>query len=482
MSEDGVHPWETILRLCEAAAPEPWYPHLLAKQEGVDPQELDSCLDDLCLSGLIERVEGDSERGPAISLTREGQRVLLDPEAMQRLRAGKPLSSQDRAGFVRQALQGRSRAYFTYLLGALSLLLFVAGYYAADKVGAGSEFLRGTPLTVPFAEVLEKSGALRPEHVIEGQWWRLLTAGFVHVGSLNLFMHLFALFFAGRFIEQTWGHVHYLVIYLISVVGGSCLGVAHSPDVVLLAGSPGVICGLLAAEVVWFLFNRRYLPRALLRQARRVFLINLVLLFFLTSFRNVSAWGDIGGAAAGAVTGMLLQLQRFGPSMWRWFALSGFVPLVWYGQFALEHARVTIPAWQEVEDKHFEDRIFPELNRAAKKARAVYQQQAVPLLERHPTRRDPAKVDAVLPVLGEQQHELNVVAERLDHEGPYVSETAETARQIGLAYVLAMKDWLAGGEQILRLGDKRTDKDRQALRQQEEKVNDLERKWKDLFE
>lgn len=482
MSEDVVHPWETILRLCEAAAPEPWYPRLFALQEGVDARELGSHLEEMWLSGLIERADGGPEKGPAISLTREGQRVLFDPEALQRLRAGQPISSQDRAGIIRQALLSRSRPYFTYLLLVLNIANFVVGYYAADKVGIGSAFLRGGPLNVPLVEVLDRSGALTPEQIIERQWWRLLTAGFVHVGWLNLLMNMICLFFAGRFLEQVWGHFRYFVIYLLSVIGGSCLGIAHSPEALLLAGATSTICGLLAAEVVWFLFNRRYLPRALRRQARMVFLVNVVLLIFITSFRNVSAWGDVGGASAGAVTALLLHLHRFGPPVRRWLALVGLVPVLWYGHHVIENARLTNSAWQEIEDKVLEKRIYPEVNRATKNARAVYLENVLPLLERHPTRREPEKVEAVLPLLDEQQHELSAVAERLERFGPFVSKAAEEARQVGHDFVLAMVDWLAGVDQMLRLADKRTDKDRQALREREAKVNELHQKWKELFE
>jgi rhomboid protease GluP len=475
MSEDGLHPFETILRLCAAAAPEPWYPRLFVNQEGVDPKALSHCLEELWISGLIERADGGPEKGPAISLTKEGQRVLLDPESLRRLRADEPLSSTDRAAVIRRLLRGQTRPYITRFLLALNILIFIAGYYSAGKVGAGNDFLRGGAV-----EVLSKSGALAPFDVVEGQWWRLLTAGFVHIGFLHLLMNMTSLHVAGGFIEQLWGHFRYLLIYLASLLGGCCLGIAHTPT--LLAGASGGICGLLAAEGVWFLFNRRYLPRALLRQARTVFLVNLVLLIFISSFKNVSGWGHFGGAAAGALAAMLLHLQRFGPPLWRWLAIAGFIPMVWYGQYAIEQARLTNPAWQEVEGKHVRTVVYREVQRVTKKAYAVYREKIQPLLEKHPTRRDPAQVEAAMPTLAEQQQELNSVAEQLDHTGPYFLAEAEEARQVGRDYVAAVSEWFAKVERLLRLDEKRTDKDRQALRQQEENVKKMRREWSELFE
>lgn len=479
MNEDGLHPFETIMRLCAAAAPEPWYPRLFTKQEGVDRQALGRCLEEMWLSGLIERTDGGPEKGPAITLTREGQRVLLDPEALRRLRAGEPLSSSDRAAVIRRALRGKMLPAITLVLLALNILVFVVGYSRAGKVGAENAFLQGAPVSPQLREVLDSSGALTPEHVIEGQWRRLLTAGFVHIGLLHLAMNMTCLFVGGRFIEQMWGHFRYLLIYLAGVLGGSCLGIAH--NVTLLAGASGAICGLMAAEAVWFLFNRRYLPRSLLRQARTVFLVNFVLLIFISSFRNVSGWGHFGGAAAGALTAMLLQLHRFGPPIWRWLAILGFLPMIWYGHYALLRARLTNPTWQEVEKGYIKDHISPTIRRVTRKAREVYQEDVEPLLEMHPTRRDAAKVEAALPILGEQQRELSALAEQLDRAGPYVSRQAEEARQVGQDYVRSMAEWFAFAEHLLQLGDKRTDKDRHALRKHEETVEDLREQWEDLF-
>lgn len=477
MSEDGVHPFETIMRLCAAAAPEPWYPRLFIKQGGVDPEALSNCLEEMWISGLIERADGGPEKGPAITLTRDGQRVLLDPEALQRLRADEPLSPYDRSAVIRRVLRGRTRPYVTRLLLVLNILVFLAGYYSASKMGVGDNFLRGE-----VAEVLNKSGALTPSHIIEGQWWRLLTAGFVHIGFLHLLMNMASLHVAGRFIEQLWGHLRYLVIYLVSVLGGCCLGIAHTPNGAVLAGASGAICGLLAAEAVWFLFNRRYLPRMLLRRARTVFLVNLLLLVFISSFKNVSGWSHFGGAAAGALTAMLLHLHRFGPPLWRWLAIAGFVPLGWYGYYAIEQARLTNPSWHEIEEQQFMHRLRPQVQRAAKKAYQVYAEQIEPVLVKHPTRRDAAQVGEALSSLDEQQRELNAVAEQLDHAGPYLLPEVEEARQVGREYIRAISEWFAEGERLLRLGDKRTDKDRQALRQQQENVKMMRQNWNELFE
>ena len=484
MSEDGLHPYETILHLCAAAAPEPWYPRLFVKQEGVDAQSLSRTLEEMWMSGLIERADGGPEKGPAISLTREGQRVLLDPEALQRLRANQPISRTDRGGHIRQALYGRLRARVTTLLILLNVLVFAWGYFEARDKRMDNDFLRGAALEPEKQNALnhlfEKSGCVSAYHLIDGQWWRLLTAGFVHFGFLQLLMNIVFLYLVGRFVEPMWGHFRYLLIYLSGVLGGSCLAVTHNTG--YITSAPDAVCGLLGAEAVWYLFNRRYLPRDFRRPLRTSLIVSLVLLLFIGSCKDVGGWGLFGGAAAEAMTAFLLQLHRFGPSLWRWLAITGFVPMIWYGHHAIEQARHTNPAWHEVEERHFLNRLHPEVQRVTKKALEVYQEKVEPLLQKHPTRRDPAQVEAVLPKLDEEQHELNAVAERLAHTEPYAFAEAEEARQVGRDYVEAISEWFAEAERVLRLADKRTDRDRQALRQHEENVKKMRQSWNELFE
>jgi membrane associated rhomboid family serine protease len=331
-----------------------------------------------------------------------------------------------------------------------------------------------------LTRIHEESGAITAYKIIDGQWWRLLTAGFVHIGFLHLLMNMACLYFAGRFIEQMWGHVRYLVIYLVALLGGSCLGVVHHTG--LSAGASGAVCGILAAEAVWFLFNRRYLPRALLRQARTNFIVNLVLLVFISSFQNVSGWGHFGGAAAGALAALLMHLQRFGPPVWRWLALAGFVPMAWYGHYAIEQARATDEKWQQVEEEHFRDRYRQRIQEAGDKAADVYDEDVAPVLEMHPTRRDAAKVEALRNIVVEQQRELSALAERLANAGPYHNPETEAQRQAGHDYVAAMAELFAQVEHMLRIGEERTDKDKQGLQSQGRQVLQLREDWEKLLQ
>ena len=378
MDEDSLNPRETILRMCAASAPEPWYPRLYAKQAGVDPAALGECLEELGLDGLIRKAPGNAETGPAISLTRAGERVLLDPEALERLRSGQPLSPDDRGVIVRQVFRSRLRPYVTRLLVLVNILLFALGYYSARQQGADTHFLNGNLNAPVVRDLLEQSGRLSARSLIDGEWWRLVTAGFVHVGILPLLLNMVFLYMARRYIEQMWGHVRYLLIYLAGVLGCSCLTVVHNLRVD--GGAFGAVCGLLGAEAVWFLFNRKYLMRSLMRQLRWSLISSFILLGFILLFKDASNWGLFGGAVSGALAALLLHLHRFGPPLGRWLALAGFVPLAWYGHHLIDHARATDERWQKIEDQQFEERYARSIGTSMKRAKAIYAEQVTVLL------------------------------------------------------------------------------------------------------
>ena len=84
-----------------------------------------------------------------------------------------------------------------------------------------------------LAQVYHPAGAVTALDVIRGDWWRLLTTCFVHAGILHILLNMYTLRAAGRFVEQTWGHARYLVIYLASGWAGSCVGLAYSPVMVV---------------------------------------------------------------------------------------------------------------------------------------------------------------------------------------------------------------------------------------------------------
>ena len=85
--------------------------------------------------------------------------------------------------------------------------------------------------------------------VADGEWWRLLTAGFLHGGLFHLLLNMYALYFLGRMLEPALGHVRFAGIFFTSLLTGSLVVMLMQPDARTL-GASGAVYGLLGAAIV----------------------------------------------------------------------------------------------------------------------------------------------------------------------------------------------------------------------------------------
>ncbi|MBV8433895.1 MAG: rhomboid family intramembrane serine protease [Candidatus Eremiobacteraeota bacterium] len=141
-------------------------------------------------------------------------------------------------------------------------------------------------------------GALVPAFVLaNGQWWRIVTAGFLHMGLLHLGVNMLSLWFLGRFIEYALGPGRMLFVYVLSLVA-SGLGVVFfsAPDVPTL-GASGAIFGLFGALfAIGFKLGRPGMQ--LVRDNVGILVINLIMTF---SVRSISWQAHIAGLLAGFI-------------------------------------------------------------------------------------------------------------------------------------------------------------------------------------
>lgn len=131
-----------------------------------------------------------------------------------------------------------------------------------------------------------------------GEWWRLFTGGFLHVGAFHLAMNMYALWILGPQLESVLRARWFLTVYFVSLVTGSCGVLLLSPGSPT-AGASGAIFGLLGLAVV-VQRARGIDPWA--SGLGMVVLINLMLTF---SIPQISIGGHLGGLVGGAVIGWL---------------------------------------------------------------------------------------------------------------------------------------------------------------------------------
>lgn len=193
-------------------------------------------------------------------------------------------------------------AYTTYILIGLNLLI----YGLEIKLG-GSE----------NSSVLERLGALIPEKVLAGEWWRLIGANFLHYGLFHLATNMLSLFFAGRLIELSLGAKYYLTIYLVSGIGSmltfTLLAFRLGLNNVFLVGASAAIMGLIGAILAIFLqiwLKRRHSVTAK-RRLQQIILIVIVQFIFDHLIPQVSFHAHLFGFIIGFLISSVLVFIKF---------------------------------------------------------------------------------------------------------------------------------------------------------------------------
>jgi rhomboid protease GluP len=131
------------------------------------------------------------------------------------------------------------------------------------------------------------------------QWWRLITAGFLHGGILHILMNSWVLYDLGAQVEQIYATPRFLVIYFAGTVGGFYLSVVENPG--LSIGSSAGIMGLIGAMIAFGVVNRSSTGRAIRNLYARW--VVYILAFGLIPGLAVDNWAHVGGLAAGFVLG-----------------------------------------------------------------------------------------------------------------------------------------------------------------------------------
>jgi membrane associated rhomboid family serine protease len=158
-------------------------------------------------------------------------------------------------------------------------------------------------------EVLHQLGALEPYAVVmQGQYWRLFTALFLHAGFVHLLFNLFALYVLGPPLERSIGALRFAICYLISGLISSAgvvvLTVIGIVQVAQLVGASGCIMGIVGA---WagFLLRHRHTPHAKQRLGNVLMIVAIQIAFDLST-PQVSMAAHLCGLFSGAVLGFVL--------------------------------------------------------------------------------------------------------------------------------------------------------------------------------
>jgi rhomboid protease GluP len=200
----------------------------------------------------------------------------------------------------RQPLLRWKAAPATYVLVGINLLVFA--------LMAGS----GVSMSNPLPVELVHWGANYGEFVLAGEWWRLLTATFVHVGLIHLATNMWCLWNLGLLGEPLLGPLGLTAVYLLTGIAGNLLSVAVHPDVVG-AGASGAVFGIAGLLIVLLKNAHLPVPKAELQRLRRSVvyfaLLNFVIGFGTWAFRTtlqIDNMAHLGGFLMGLALGLPL--------------------------------------------------------------------------------------------------------------------------------------------------------------------------------
>lgn len=190
-----------------------------------------------------------------------------------------------------------SHNFFSLVILTINIVLFVLMSIVEVRNGGGGEaFLKSAS-----NGVLNDFGALVPSLVRAGQWWRLVTCNFLHIGLMHLMFNSSALFYVGPQAEGTFGSQKFVFAYVGTGIGSAVASYLFLPNG--SAGASGAIFGLIGLMAVYGYRQGGSFGRALMRQMLIWAGIGIMFGFFIGA-NNVA---HVGGFVAGAALGFILE-------------------------------------------------------------------------------------------------------------------------------------------------------------------------------
>jgi rhomboid protease GluP len=180
----------------------------------------------------------------------------------------------------------------------------------------------------PSSEMLLRVGADFGPLTMSGDYWRIVSNTFIHVGILHLAMNMWVLQDVGKVVETLFGSTKFLTIYLLAGIGASLNSLFWNP-LIISAGASGAVFGVFGAMLAFFWVHRSYFPASMVQAHSRSVLILLLYNFLYgVSVPGIDNSAHIGGLISGFIASLCLMPIKPGQINWRWIDLLRVVPLL----------------------------------------------------------------------------------------------------------------------------------------------------------
>jgi membrane associated rhomboid family serine protease len=214
-----------------------------------------------------------------------------------------------------QEPQGPRRTFPAPPATSTTILLAVLGavFLAQGAMTGFHGFASPSEFVDSFTDeaTLLRLGSLFAPAVQAGDWWRLGSYAFLHIGFVHILMNGWALWVLMRPVEGAFGPATAVGLFAASALAGgvaSFVASSTSGSIAQAAGASGGVFGLFGATgALWIRLRHRVPPEAL-RAAARAFLLNLLLNAAIAAVAPVDSWAHGGGLLAGMLLGLLAPL------------------------------------------------------------------------------------------------------------------------------------------------------------------------------
>lgn len=188
----------------------------------------------------------------------------------------------------------RNQPFVTYTIVAINIVVFLL-----------MTILGGSTNT----QILLEFGAKYSPYIQQGEWWRLFTPMFIHIGLMHLVVNMVTVFYLGRMVESLFGHLRYTIVYLVSGIVGNIASFVFLPANIS-AGASTAIFGLFGA---FMMLGESFMNNPYIRLMARQFMIFIVMnLVFDIFLSGVDIYGHIGGLLGGFLIAYVVGAPNLG--------------------------------------------------------------------------------------------------------------------------------------------------------------------------
>jgi len=219
-----------------------------------------------------------------------------------------------------------SKYFLTYTLIGINVVLYLI-----------SALYSGTLDDLPLDKLLDLGAMNGLLVVFQGEWYRIVTAMFLHGGLMHIAMNMFSLYIVGRGVELYFNKSSYLILYMMSGLFGAMVSLYMHPNSVGV-GASGAIFGLFGAIVGFFFYHKDRLgsqSKEVLKEFIVILVLNLVLGLSISSI-DLSA--HIGGLLVGILGGYIIS--RYPKANWIFLGFMIVVLMISKGMIESSYAQI----------------------------------------------------------------------------------------------------------------------------------------------